>query len=81
MVRDKNIIYAEKNDEDTVLSEQNIVIDELVVGNSDKNLKSYKNNGIVVIDNNGIISTSITTEPNKIMCLDINKNIVWRSIR
>lgn len=82
MVRDKDNIYAEKNDDDTILSYDSLPSGIMLLGNGAKLIKaSQLNSGIVFVNNLGIISLSITNEPNKIAYIDSDKNIVWRSIR
>lgn len=81
MVRDKFIIYAEKNDEDTVLSNDLLTDSVILVGGGDKFVKQYINNGLIVNKtNNELEVLPIPTSANNILCT-IDDLIGWRAIR
>lgn len=81
MVRDKFTIYAEKNDEDTVLANDLLTDSAILVGGGDKFVKSYINNGLIVNKaNNELEVLPIPTSANNILCT-INGSIGWRTIR
>ena len=79
MVRDKNIIYAEVNDEDTVLTEDILTDNSLLVGNFNKNIKkvldSTKYGAIIFIIDNEVQILPI--QPNKKLGTDTNGNLAW----
>lgn len=79
MVRDKNIIYAEVNDEDTVLTKDILTDNSLLVGNFNKNIKKVLDSAqygaiIFMIDNEVQI---LAIQPNKKLGTDANGNLAW----
>ena len=80
MVRDKNTILAEVNDEDTVkVSKQSsqIVEDGFIIGVDNKTiLQKTMDYGAIIYLSNGQIQ-ELKIQPNKRLGLDTNGNLVW----
>lgn len=82
MVRDKNNIYAEANDEDTVLVDENslaIVNDGLVTGKGNKSIQQKADDtdyGFILFLVNGVIQ-ELPIIPNKLLGTDANGNLAW----
>lgn len=82
MVRDKDNIYAEANDEDTVLVDENslaIVNDGLVTGKGNKFIQQKADDtdyGFILFLVNGVIQ-ELPIIPNKLLGTDANGNLAW----
>lgn len=82
MVRDKYNIYAEQNDEDTVLVDENssvIVNDGLITGKGNKSIQQKTdetNYGFILFLLNGVIQ-ELPIIPNKLLGTDANGNLAW----
>lgn len=79
MVRDKNKIYAEKNDEDTVLSEQLLDADALVVGKTDKSIQVVQDLQVNRIITVGDVVQQVGSYDmiNKVLKIDENMNFIF----
>lgn len=79
MVRDSSTIYAEANDEDTVLSEDLLVNEILLLGANNKNIKDIVDSsqyGAIVFMLSGEIQI-LPIQPNKKLGTDANGNLAW----
>lgn len=81
MVRDKNNIFAEPNDEDTVLMDENsyeFVDNGLIVGANNKSLtrKSIKDYGSILYLLDGKVQ-ELKIQPNKKLGIDASENLAW----
>lgn len=80
MVRTKNEILAEANDEDTVLKSNNseeFVEDSFIIGADNKTvLRKTMNYGAIIYLSNGNIQ-ELPIEPNKKLGVDANGNLAW----
>lgn len=79
MVRDSSTIYAEVNDEDTVLSEDLLVDGILLLGANNKNIKEVIDSsqyGAIVFMLSGEIQI-LPIQPNKKLGTDVNGNLAW----
>lgn len=80
MVRTKNEILAEANDEDTVLKSNNseeFVEDSFIIGADNKTvLRKTMNYGVIIYLSNGNIQ-ELPIEPNKKLGVDANGNLAW----
>lgn len=79
MVRDSSTIYAEVNDEDTVLSEDLLVNGILLLGANNKNIKDIVDSsqyGAIVFMLSGEIQI-LPIQPNKKLGINANGNLAW----
>lgn len=82
MVRDNKKIYAEPNDEDTVIKSNDLdMLDNncLVVGNGDKRLEQVKDStqyGSIIYLVDGVMQL-LQIQPNKTLGIDTNGNLAW----
>lgn len=79
MIRDKNKIYAEPNDPDTVLASNNLPSDVFVVGAGNKGIGSYSipPNRILITNGSGEITyLDFNGQANKAIGTDASGNIV-----
>ena len=82
MVRDKNNIYAEPNDEDTVLVDENslaIVENGLITGKGNKSIQQKADEatyGFILFLVNGVVQ-ELPIIPNKLLGTDANGNLAW----
>ena len=82
MIRDKNQIYGEPNDPNTVLASEPLVANKYVVGAGNRGIKTYDagNKKIMITDQYGRVSCISYDVPNKCIGTDINGDIVLREI-
>jgi hypothetical protein len=82
MIRNKNQIYGEPNDPNTVLASEPLVADKYVVGAGNKGIKTYDagNKKLMITDQYGRVSCVSYDVPNKCIGTDINGDIVLREI-
>lgn len=82
MIRDKNQIYGEANDPNTVLSEAELSVNKLVVGAGNKGIKEFNPgaNRIIITDSYGNASSLGYKIPNKAVGTDEDGNIVMRDL-
>ena len=83
MVRTNNEILAEKNDEDTVLTDTLTILSNncLIVGNGTKKVKKVtkltdSQYGSIIYLLNGEIQ-QLAIEPNKLLGIDANGELAW----
>lgn len=80
MVRTKNEILAEVNDEDTVLksnTSEEFVEDGFIIGADNKTvLRKTMNYGAIIYLSNGNIQ-ELPIEPNKKLGVNANGNLMW----
>lgn len=81
MIRDKNKIYGEANNPNTVLADGTLLEDNLVVGAGNKGIKTLLSEGKAIIwVKDGIVKQLPFTAANKVLGTDENGNLVWMSI-
>lgn len=82
MVRDKNNIYAEANDEDTVLVDENslvIVNNGLITGKGNKSIRQKADEtdyGFILFLIDGAVQ-ELAIIPNKLLGTDAYGNLAW----
>lgn len=80
MVRTNNEILAEKNDEDTVLTDTLTILSNncIIVGNGTKKITKLTDSqyGSIVYLSNGEIQ-QLAIQPNKLLGIDANGNLAW----
>lgn len=82
MIRDKDKIYGEPNDPNTVLASGSLPDGKLIVGAGNKGIKTYtftNNKSIIYIVNNQITELPISI-PNKVLGTDEDGNLVWKDL-
>lgn len=82
MIRDKNQIYGEANDPNTVLANGILEANKYVVGAGNKGVKQYDagSKKLMITDEYGRVSSISYNVPNKCIGTDINGNVVLREI-
>lgn len=82
MIRDKDQIYGEPNDPNTVLSETELPVDTFVVGAGNRGVKQFVPGAkrIIVTDSYGNASSISYDIANKALGTDENGNIVMRDL-
>lgn len=79
MIRDKNKIYGEANDPNTVLASGTLTDGYLLVGAGNKGVKTLLSSGKVIIwVKNGEIQQLPFTAANKVLGTDADGNLVWK---
>lgn len=78
MIRDKNKIYGEPNDPNTVVATGTLTANSLVVGAGNKGVKSLLSSGKTIIwVRDGIVQQLPVNVANKVLGTDENGNLVW----
>lgn len=78
MIRDKDKIYGEANDPNTVIASGTLVADNLIVGAGNKGVKTLLSTGKnIVWIRNGIVQQLPFTAANKVLGTDADGNLVW----
>lgn len=67
-------ILAEKNDENTILSDIDLLEDRIVKHISNNNITINNNPGLILLSKNGTISI-FTLQPNKLLGTDESSNL------
>lgn len=82
MIRDKNKIYGELNDPDTLLCEEDLDQAQLLISVGNHYVKPYRpeNNSIIIYDSNGKPGCLPYTIPNKCVGTDAYGNLVMRDL-
>lgn len=81
MIRDKNKIYGEPNDPNTVLASGTLKENSLVVGAGNKGVKSLENTGKALVwVKDGKVQLLPIHLANSVLGTDENGNLVWRLI-
>lgn len=79
MIRDKNKIYGEANNPNTVLASGTLTDGYLLVGAGNKGVKTLWSSGKVIIwVRNGEIQQLPFTAANKVLGTDADGNLVWK---
>lgn len=78
MIRDKDKIYGEPNDPNTVLAGGTLDLNNLIVGAGNKGVKKLESTGKVLIwVKDGIVQQLPVVSANKVLGTDENGNLVW----
>lgn len=78
MIRDKDHIYGEANDLNTVIASGTLATDCLVVGAGNKGVKTLSSTGNQIIwVRNGVVQQLGFTAANKVLGTDADGNLVW----
>lgn len=81
MIRDKDTIYGEVNDPNTVIAEGILNEGALVVGAGNKGVKILESTGKQIIwIQNGIVKQLPISFANKVLGTDQDGNLVWYDI-
>ena len=79
MIRDKNKIYGEANNPNTVLASGTLTENQLIVGAGNKGIKTLLSTGKNIIwIQNGIVQLLPFTAANKVLGTDADGNLVWK---
>lgn len=79
MIRDKNKIYGEANNPNTVLASGTLTENQLIVGAGNKGIKTLLSTGKnIVWIQNGIVQLLPFTATNKVLGTDADGNLVWK---
>lgn len=79
MIRDRNKVYGEPNDPNTILASSTLTPNRIIVGDGNKGVKVYSpgSNCILITDGNGVVSSlSFNRLVNKAIATDGSGNIV-----
>ena len=78
MIRDKNKIYGEPNDPNTVIASGTLIENNLLVGAGHKGVKTLVSTGKVLIwVKDGVVQQLPINVANKVLGTDENGNLVW----
>lgn len=78
MIRDKNKIYGEPNDPNTVIATGTLTANSLIVGAGNKGVKSLLSSDKTIIwIKDGIVQQLPINVANKILGTDENGDLVW----
>lgn len=78
MIRDKNKIYGEPNDPNTVMATGTLTANSLIVGAGNKGVKSLLSSDKTIIwIKDGIVQQLPINVANKILGTDENGDLVW----
>lgn len=79
MIRDKNKIYGEVNNPNTVLASGTLTENQLIVGAGNKGIKTLLSTGKnIVWIQNGIVQLLPFIAANKVLGTDADGNLVWK---
>lgn len=79
MIRDKNKIYGEANNPNTVLASGTLTENQLIVGAGNKGIKTLLSTGKnIVWIQNGIVQLLPFIAANKVLGTDADGNLVWK---